>query len=273
LFLTAPDLAYIGTQEVTIIARDGGGNEAINTALLTLKSDTEPPVIKGAVDFSVQVGDTIAYMKNVAATDNNPVGLEFYVDQSAVDITMEGTYPVIYIARDFAGNETTKNILLTVKPKLYDLDEIYARADEVLERIFTDDMTERDKLWAIYRYNTNNIFFEATWEKGTWVQAAYEGLISRRGDCYVYAMTAKVLLDRAGIKNEDIERIPVSSRHYWSLVDLGDGWYHFDTTPRSDKAVIFMWTEAQVKELMEETRYNSHRYDPDIYPRDRRAIN
>ena len=272
-FLTDPDLTFIGTQEVKIVARDSGGNEAFETAFLTLAADTEPPVIKGAVDFKVQVGETIAYKKNVVATDNCPEGLEFIVDQSAVDLGTPGTYPVHYIARDFAGNETIVTIQLTILTKIYDIDEIYAKADEVLERIITEEMTEREKLWAIYRYNANNIFFEATWEKETWLQAAYDGLFNRRGDCYVYAMTAKVLLDRAGIKNEDIEKIVTSSRHYWHLVDIGDGWYHFDTTPRSDKTVIFMWTQQQINELMEETRYRSHRYDPDIFPRDRREIN
>lgn len=272
-FLAAPDLTFIGTQEVTIVARDSGGNEARETANLTLIADTEPPVIKGAVDFNVQIGDAIMYKKNVAVLDNCPDGLEFIVDQSEVDVNTPGTYPVRYIARDYAGNETIVTIQLTVIPKIYDLEEIYAKADEVLERIFNDDMTEREKLWAIYRYNVNNIFFEATWEKETWIRAAYEGFFNRRGDCYVYAMTAKVLLDRAGIKNEDIEKIVTSSRHYWHLVDLGDGWYHFDTTPRSDKTVIFMWTEQQINELMEETRYRSHRYDPDIFPADRRPIN
>jgi len=272
-FEEEPDLTHIGTQEVTIIARDGGGNEATQTAQLTLKADTEAPVIKGAVDFTVQVGDTITYMKNVVAIDNNPFGLEFYIDQSAVDVHTPGTYPVRYIARDFAGNETIRTINLTIVPREYCLDAIIAKADEVLERIFTEGMTERDKLWAIYRYNVNNIFFEATWEKGTWLQAAYDGLFNRRGDCYVYAMTAKILLDRAEIKNEDIEKIVTSSRHYWHLVDIGDGWFHFDTTPRSDKVIIFMWTNEQLNELMEETRYRSHRYDPDIYPSDRRPIN
>ena len=272
-FLNEPDLEYIGTQDITIIARDGGGNEAAQTTLLTLWADTEAPVIKGAVDFTVQAGDTIMYMKNVVAVDNNPIGLEFYVDQSAVDVFTPGIYPVRYIARDLAGNETIRTINLTIVPKEYDIDKIYERADEVLARIINEDMTEREKLWAIYRYNVNNIFFEATWEKVTPEQAAYDGLFNRRGDCYVYAMTAKVLLDRAGIKNEDIEKIVTSTRHYWHLVDIGDGWYHFDTTPRTDKVIIFMWTQEQIEELMEETRYRSHRFDSDIYPRDRRPIN
>ncbi|MCL2253716.1 MAG: hypothetical protein FWC09_04655 [Lachnospiraceae bacterium] len=271
-FEKEPDLTYIGTRDITIIARDAGGNEARQTVQLTLLADTEPPEIKGVVDFNVQAGDTIAYKKNAVAIDNNPIGLEFIVDQSAVLVNTVGSYPVTYIARDFAGNETKKTITLTVVEKKYDLDEVYAKADEVLARIVTEDMSEREILWAIYRYNQYNIFFEPTSEKETWVRAAYEGLFDRRGDCYVYACTAKVLLDRAGIKNEDIEKIVTSRRHYWHLVDIGDGWYHYDTTPRSDHPTIFMWTDEQLMEYSAES-YNSHRYDRDIYPADRRPIN
>ena len=272
-FATPPDLEYIGSQSVTIVARDDGGNESTQTATLTLIADTEKPVIRGAADLEAQTGDTVAYMRHVVAIDNCPDGLQLTVDQSAVNINLAGTYPVTYIARDAAGNESRVTVNINVRPKHYDLDQIYARADEILARIFTEGMSEREKLWAIYRYNMNNIFFESHSEKETWVRAAYEGLFDKRGDCYVYASTAKVLLDRAGIMNEDIEKIVTTTRHYWHLVDIGEGWYHFDTTPRSDKVTIFMWTNAQIEELMEETRYRSHRYDPDIYPTDRRPIN
>jgi hypothetical protein len=104
------------------------------------------------------------------------------------------------------------------------------------------------------------------------VQAAYEGFFDRKGDCYVYAMTVKVLLDRTGIKNEDIEKYVTSRRHYWHLIDLGEGWYHFDTTPRPDHPTIFMWTEEELMAYSVE-HGNSHRYDHDIYPSDGRPVN
>ena len=72
--------------------------------------------------------------------------------------------------------------------------------------------------------------------------------MDRQGDCYVFACTAKVLLTRAGITNMDIEKIPAKTRHYWNLVDIGDGWYHFDTTPRKDGTIFFMWDDAKLME-------------------------
>ena len=81
----------------------------------------------------------------------------------------------------------------------------------------------------------------------------------------MYACTSKVLLTRAGIANIDIVKIPTRTSHYWNLVNVGDGWYHFDTTPRKDHPVIFMWTEAQMMEYSGR-HYNSHNYDHSLYP-------
>ena len=154
---------------------------------------------------------------------------------------------------------------MIVKEQLYDINEVYALADAVLEKILTPEMTPLEKAKAIYQYNIYNIAYINHSEKGNWVRAAYEGLADKKGDCYVYACTAKVLLDRAGIRNMDIIKIPTRRSHYWNLVDLGEGWYHFDTTPRSDHPTIFMWTEAQLMEYSGR-HYGSHNYDHSLYP-------
>lgn len=63
----------------------------------------------------------------------------------------------------------------------------------------------------------------------------------------------------------DIAKIPAKTLHYWNLVDLGEGWFHFDTTPRTDHPTIFMWTDAQMMDYS--VRHNnSHNYDHDSYP-------
>lgn len=260
-----PDLAYIGTQQVAIVFTDQGGNETIKTALLTLEADTEAPVITGARDMLVFMGDSVSYRKNVTVQDNCPDGLELSVDTSAVNLGEAGVYPVIYRAVDAAGNETSVTVSLTVAARLYSLEEVNALADAALAGIITPEMSERDKAWAIYTYIRRNVGYINHSEKGDWVRAAYEGLAKRQGDCYVYACTAKALLTRAGIKNMDIAKIPTKREHYWNLVDVGDGWYHFDTTPRTDHTIFFLWTDA---ELMEYSgiHYRSHNYDREAYP-------
>ena len=260
-----PDLTAEGVQTVEIVAVDKGGNETAKEARLTLAADHEAPVITGVEDLTVLAGDAVSYKKNVTVTDNCPEGLEFTVDNSAVNLSEAGEYPVVYIARDASGNETTQTATVIVEARMYDLETVYALADSVLAEIITPEMTPLEKVKAIYRYNVTHIAYINHSEKDDWARAAYEGLAERKGDCYVYACTAKVLLDRAGIHNMDIAKIPTSRTHFWNLVNLGDGWYHFDTTPRSDHPTIIMWTEEQLMEYSGR-HHGSHNYDHTLYP-------
>lgn len=264
-FVKEPDVELVGEQMVEISVTDAGENEVIKEAKLTLNEDTEAPVITGVTDLNVTIGNSISYKKNVTVTDNCSEGLSFMVDNSAVNLNEEGTYPIKYIAKDFAGNETIVSANVIVRPRTYTESEVYALADAVLERIITPDMTPREKVQAIYNYNVSHISYISHSEKGNWLRAAYEGLVDGKGDCYVYASTAKVLLTRAGIVNMDIVKIPAKTNHYWNLVDLGEGWYHFDTTPRKDHPTIFLWTDAQLMDYS--AKHNgSHNYDSSLYP-------
>ncbi len=264
-FRKEPDLLAAGTQQVEIVFTDQGGNETVKTAKLTLVEDVEPPVIRGAEDLVIYIGDGVSYRRNVSVEDNCPEGLELTVDTDGVNLRQEGVYPVIYNAVDAAGNTASVTVKLTVIARTHTIDEVNALADTVLASILTPEMSEWDKALAIYNYIRRNVGYINHSEKGDWVRAAYEGLARRQGDCYVYACTAKALLTRAGIKNMDIAKIPTKREHYWNLVDVGDGWYHFDTTPRTDHTVFFMWTDAQLMEYSA-IHYRSHNYDPTLYP-------
>lgn len=264
-FKEEPDLSYIGSQELEIAYTDGGSNEVVKQVMLTLIEDTEAPVIEGTADLKAFIGDSVSYRKNVSVTDNCPEGLLMTVDTAAVNMNAEGVYPVTYTAKDAAGNTTSVTVNLTITPRVYDIDEVYAKADAVLAKILTPEMSQLEQARAIFDYIRRNVSYINDSVKDDWVRAAYEGLVYRKGDCFVYACTAKVLLTRAGIANIDIAKIPAKTHHYWNLVDVGDGWYHFDTTPRKDHPVIFMWTDAQMMEYSN-NHYKSHNYDPALYP-------
>lgn len=269
-FDTPPDLTRNGTQTVTIAATDEGGNRTTMQAKLTLALDTQPPVISGAADMSVYRGESIAYRSKVKVSDNCPEGLELYVDSNAVNLNVAGTYPVTYKAVDLAGNTTTVTVNVTVRERTYSEEEVYSIADGILARIITDNMSKKDKAYAIFKYVKNNVYYAETTEKSNWIKAALMGLNDKRGDCFVYASVSKALLTRAGIANMDIERIPSgNTMHYWNLVDIDDGWgwYHFDTTPRiPDRPNIFLWTDSQITQYSN-THYNSHNYDRSRYPK------
>lgn len=265
-FVTDPALDRIGTQQVQVCVTDAGGNETIAQSSLTLLADEEAPVITGVKDLTVFVGIPFSYKKHVTVTDNCMEQLDFQIENTSVDVNTPGTYPIAYVATDAAGNETRVEATVTVCEQKYSEDEVNALADEVLASILKEGMTDYEKTEAIFNYIVSHVGYINHSDKGNWIQGAYEGLAKKQGDCYVYACISKVLLTRAGIENMDIEKIPAKSSHYWNLVNLGTGWYHFDTTPRRpDHPRIFMWTEDQLMDYSNRHR-GSHNYDHSQYP-------
>ncbi len=262
-----PDWNLEGMQDVVIVAEDSAGNQSEMPGSLTLIPDTEAPVIIGAGNISVCLGENVSYRNGVSAYDNCDGDVTVEIDNSGVDLTTLGTYHVIYTATDSAGNVATRDIKLTVMPERNEavtLEMMYAEADKVLAEIITEDMTDYEKAEAIYNWTRWKVGWISDSQKENWVESAYDGFVYRKGDCYTYACVAKALLTRAGIANVDIWRKSTTSSHYWNLVDTGEGWYHFDATPRADKTIVFMWSENQL--LADEAVRRSHVYDHSLFP-------
>ncbi len=264
-----PDWSKEGSGSGQVTVTDASGNSATELITYKLTKDTVPPEVSLSV-IDIIIGEPVSYKKAVGYSDNadSKDELKLEIDNSKVDPGTVGTYKVTYTVTDTSGNSTTKEgtvKVLAEKPIYYDEDVVNAKADEVLASILKDGMTQYEQAKAIYNWVHSRIGYISHSEKGDMIRGAYEGLVDRKGDCFVYASTAKVLLTRAGIKNMDIVKSTVNPSHYWNLVDLGDGWYHFDATPRKDKTVFFMWTDAQLKEYSESHK-DTHIYDASLYP-------
>lgn len=263
-YVTKPDFTKTGRQPVTVRASDESGNFVEKMAVLTLKEDLEPPVINGVQNIFAYIGDKISYKKGITVSDNCDTNVELTVDTGLVYSDTEGDYPVTYTARDKSGNESVQTITLSLRERPYSQEKVDALADEVLAQIITENMGGYDKLLAIYNWIQNNVYFIEHSDKDSWLKAAYEGFTEHKGDCYVFACTAKALLTRAGIPNRDINKIPTTYQHFWNLVDIGDGWYHFDSCPRDDFPFLCYIDDAT---LMEISRYRDgyHTYDRTIF--------
>ena len=238
-------------------------------ASMIKKADSEPPLIDGVQELTVTAGGSISYKKGITVTDNRDTEVMLEVDSSNVNLKAAGDYHVIYRAVDQAGNVTELETIVHVEEaEEASVEEEYINeiADEILAQIIDEGMSQYDKAEAIYYWVHNNIAYADGTPKVSYADAAYRGLVNRKGDCYTYAMTAKCLLTRAGIKNMDIEKIPAETHHYWNLIDLGDGWYHFDATRRKDGTIFFYWTDAQLMEYSN-SHNKSHNYDPAQYPK------
>lgn len=239
----------------------------------TPEPDYEPPVILGVEPLKVIQGNAVSYKKGIEITDNADENVRLEVDNSQVDLNTPGEYRISYTATDKSGNMTIVFTTITVRDSVLadKEDTVNQMADEIIASIITDDMSAWDKAYKLWNWcRTNIAYTSATGDMTSEYTGAYEGLHDRKGDCYSYYATYKILLDKVGIENLQCTRMGGSSEHYWNLVNLGNGWYHCDCSPRrkDDPFRTFMQTDNQVAqyERSYEERPDYYTFDKDAYP-------
>lgn len=217
-----------------------------------LPKDTTPPLVTGE-DFELIMGNSVSYRSKITVTDDTDSNPTISIDNSAVDLDTEGVYPIVYTVTDASGNSTVFTLHMTVIKELTAAPTeqyVLHQANEILSDIVDDSMSDLQVAYTIYRWTKNNIAYYDSSDKTDWLVGAYDGFRKRRGDCYTYYAVSKALLTAAGIDNVDMIKHRTSdkqSRHYWLLVNVGEGWYHFDTTRYSFKNDnFFMVTDAEL---------------------------
>ena len=238
-------------------------------------SDKTPPVVKGA-DMEVFAGDSVSYKKNIIVTDNEDENPKISIDSSKVDLQTPGKYPVVYTVTDKAGNKTELKITITVKKKPpVDMASVEKyndkRAKEILAEITDSSMNTMQKAFAIYCWAKSSIIYTGDSDKSNYKVAARDGFESMSGDCYTYYAVSKVLLEKiGGVQIYDMVKLRESSadsRHFWMLINIGSGWYHFDSTPYKDGYdYFFMVTQAELDAWDNKYRPGCHNYARDGVP-------
>ena len=256
-------------------------------------ADVTAPRLLGVRDLTVALNGTVSYRDGVSAEDDVDGPVAVTIDAGAVDLTVLGEYPVVYSAQDAAGNRAEQTVTVTVvetatvdqgkdeqtedetpggstgggiplsEVTQEDVDRL---CDQILGRITNSGMGQREKARAIFNYVNSHVKYVGSSDKSSWIIGAYVGFTRGRGDCYNYFACSKALLTRADISNVDLERVGGNSRHYWQLVNTGDGWYHFDACPHPNGYPLyaFMITEAQARaytEQVKDARLNYYIYD------------
>ena len=213
-------------------------------------------------DITIETGENVRYRDGVHVSDNSDSEVELQVS-GIVDNETTGTYTVTYIAEDPSGNSTQESCTVTVAEPNNANARARGFADDLLSGIIDDRMTDLEKLTAIHRWFDESFRYSADpIEDGNFWESAAYGLGYQGGDCYSAAASAAVLMTQAGIKNKIIDGEPYSG-HCWNLVDLGDGWHHFDVGlgPKEDRDIIYLTTSLL------ETKYAiGHQFEEDRYP-------
>ncbi len=272
-FKDTPDITKDGTKSVELLVKSEDGASKSFNASLEVYTDTEAPVLTGVIDRHFNIGDSITYLKGITAVDALEGDVEVKVDNSLIQFddqgkAVVGNYQVVYTATDRSGNATTKASTFYFEENGVSDDMIDEAVQKVLSSIIKEDMTLAQKANAIYNYTYNNIAYTGDSQKGDYRLEAYRGLTNFSGDCYTYFSAAKVLLEALDIPTIDVTRKEGSSlgHHYWLLVDLGTGYYHFDPTRRAHYFNGFMATDAQTAEYSTNVVYGFYTIDQSLYP-------
>ena len=262
------DFSTEGTFDAVIVITDSSGNESEYTVACNVLQDVTPPEISGVEQLEFAQGDAISYKKNIVVTDDIDENPTLEVDTSEVNPDKRGIYPITYIATDAAGNTTEKSTkvrIVSAKIAAATEETVNAMADEILAEIITDDMDQLQQARAVYDWVVDNITYSESAGIDDLYSAAYKGMYNRIGDCTVKQKTAEVMLNRLGIKNMEIEKIRDTRGHYWLLIDVGEGWYHYDPNLQLDGTKIFYWHDADLWEYSN-SHHNTHNYDKSKYP-------
>lgn len=264
----AYDFSSESSFDVTVVVTDTSNNATEITVPCTVVEDITPPEITGIAPIEIAQGDTVSYKKNIEVTDNLDPNPTLEVDSSEVNVDKRGVYTVRYIATDDAGNVTEKTTtvrIVSAKITAATEETVNALADEILAQIITDGMDQKAQARAVFNWVVNNITYSESAGIDDLLSAAYKGMYYHVGDCTVKQKTAEVLLNRLGIKNMEIEKIRDTRGHYWLLIDIGEGWYHYDPNLQLDGTLIFYWHDADLW-AYSNAHGNTHNYDPSKYP-------
>ena len=249
-FEAAPDTSAAGTQTVTVVLTDLGGNTTRLTANLTVVVDTKAPQITGVQDLITAV--------------------TLEVDSSNVDLSTPGVYKVVYSATDAAGNTVQQEAQVTVLEKRadhVDIETIYAAVDAQLARFIREDMTDREKVEAIYVWTRIHFTYGGHTDTTDYIQSAYQFLTTRKGDCFGYFALQKLMLQRLGIPTVDVKKVKNfegDSNHYWLLVsiDKGKSYYHMDNVWSKQLCLV---TDAHLNAFSRVVK-NCFNRDQSLYP-------
>ncbi len=264
------DYSKEGEQIIRFELIDEAKNSSILEAKVTVINDVTAPSIACEPLIRVTTGQSVAYKSFVVIHDDYDEDPEITIDNSKVDLSKEGRYPLSYTATDKSGNTATRNCEIEVSAANgYVADEdVWALVDATLSYIITDDMDDIHKVWAVYEF-VRNIPYTLTDYSYDYMYEGYKILHDNKGDCFGSYSASKLLLDRLGIDNIPIETSS-NGHHYWNMVSLDGGktWYHYDATQWTqwgERPVMCMISSAELNRISEE-HLGTHRYDASQYP-------
>jgi len=228
--------AYTGTSSDTDLAETDSAETEEEPNRPGRINDTLPPVITGESDVYVSIGSRVKYKSYVYVTDDYDFEPALDIDNSQVDLSSVGTYEVIYTATDASGNSSSRTITIhvteTESPDVPE-SEIIEMADSILDNIIEDDMTDLEKVFAVFYHVRDTYSYIPDENHWDYMQEAYHLMTERQDSCFANVCLSKLLLERLGFESYMAEGDLgyMAEKHYWNMVsiDHGNSWYMYDS--------------------------------------------
>ena len=115
------------------------------------------------------------------------------------------------------------------------LAEISAMADEVIEKCITEDMTDKEKAYALYSYITDTVKYDQRYytDRSSMPFAsttAYGAFHDGLAICGGYSYAIRILFTKAGIPCYLVSGEWGREGHLWNVAKIEDTWLYFDAT-------------------------------------------
>lgn len=275
-FLTElPKITNPGAHEMQVRFSDASGNKTeVFKVKMTQIYDNEAPVVGASPLIITPLGSAIEYKPYVALSDNCIGELSFTVDERELVLGEIGEYTVYITGIDGVGNKSERIPVTVNVVETYDEDTLDELLRELVDDIDIDGKSPERICRDIYKLVRDTLVYTGNSQKGDIDRAAYYALMGGGGDCYSYFSLTKLLLDRCGIQNLDVQRSEgyTPDTHFWSIVNIGadgvDAWYHLDTTElrvdRYDHSGCLL-TDRQI-DAYSRARADFYRYERADYP-------
>lgn len=260
-YVIAPDWNSDQEQSFRVKAADASGNEAVADFTVTLLKDDTAPKLYGVVDRICYVDEPVLYLKEAYAEDDVDGQVELAIDSQVIS-SQPGAYAVTYTAADLSGNVTTKSCTFTLVNATASQDQLDELVEKAVKKIIKPNMVKAEQLKAVYDYVQKLIDYTGDSDKTDWRKEAVKGLTKKRGDCFTFYAVTRAILDKLNIPYMSVSRQGGATRHYWLIVNIGTGWYHYDTLVNNSGVKCFMWNERQAK--LRSTYY--YRFAEEEYP-------
>ena len=125
------DPTVAGVYYLNYVVYDAAGNWDLAERWVTVENDTDGPVLEGALNTTVFVGEGVTPLTGVTASDNRDgdVTANIVVTGDEMPVDVAGVYNLVYTVTDAAGNETVVERVVQVLDLTFEGTDLIVNGD------------------------------------------------------------------------------------------------------------------------------------------------